>query len=136
MIQLFNLVPSAPQKAHLKDCSCRYLFYKRINYRKSTQLPLMDQIDSIQMPKVPTCYLFQRVGFLWVSNVHLKKKFSFSQMYLILFSTYNNVFQHLVKSRCMLHLGQLQKKKKKNKNKKPSDTPISCLRHRLQTCSF
>ena len=39
----------------------------------------------------------------------LRKHFSFSQTYLILFSTYNNVFQHLVKSRRLLHLGYLQR---------------------------
>jgi hypothetical protein len=49
------------------------------------------------------------MGFLWVSNVHLKKKFPFSQTYLILFPTYNNNFQHLVKSRHLLHPGELQR---------------------------
>ena len=30
-------------------------------------------------------------------------------MFLILFSTYNNVFQHPIKSRCLLHSGQIQR---------------------------
>jgi hypothetical protein len=37
--------------------------------------------------------------------------FSFSQTYLIFFSTYNNVFQHLVKSRHLLHTGHIRRSK-------------------------
>jgi hypothetical protein len=39
----------------------------------------------------------------------LRKSLSFSQTYLILFSTYNNVCQHLAKSRHLLSLGQVQR---------------------------
>lgn len=63
-------------------------FYKLQEILRSTSYEPKTPLREVHLPKDPTYYLFLRVGVLWVSSVHLRKSFLFSQTHLILFSAY------------------------------------------------